>query len=405
MRILFLPHSFPGPFRGAASKLASNEDTKVLFVTNRSRHDVRIPNVGRILINPPPMPSIKDRAEQEAVRGLRRATHMGNILERLKSKGFVADIVIANAGLGYSLYIRDVFPHAFLVAYAEGFHENGTTFTLFNKGKSYPTLDFSPDRVRNFFQWNALHEAHMVYTSTKWQKSLYPSMLSNKIKVFHEGIDTELFVPKDGERFCVDGCDLTKVEELVTFSGRSLESQNAWPAFLYSLPIVLEKRPKCHILIMSGNAGKENSQVKKWQKMLSDNFEFDQERVHFVQFHPFKEYRSLLQASSVHIYLCAPQALSSGIFEAMSCECVVVAGDSGPIQEVITHGKNGFLYNQNDGHALADIVIDLLLKNKSLDNIRKNARKTILNKYNVHTQSAKTVDMIMKNYHIWKNNQ
>ncbi len=405
MRILFLPHSFPGPFRGTASKLAAQEENKVLFVTNRSRNDVRIPNVGRILINQPPIPNISDRAELEAVRGIRRATHMANVLVRLKSKGFFADIVIANAGLGYSLYVRDVFPEAFLVAYAEGFQEQGNTFTLFSKGKTHPSFDFAPDRVRNFFQWNALHDSHMAYTSTNWQKSLYPKDLAKKIHVFHEGIDTDFFVPKANETFCIEGCDVSHAEELVTFSGRSLEAQHMLPAFLTALPHILEERPQCHIVVMSSSTTRNTAQTEKWLAALREKHVFDEKRLHFIPFCPYKDYRKLLQASHAHVFLSAPQALSSGLFEAMSCECLVVAGDTGPIKEVISHGNNGFLYNQNDGNALAEMITELLNRKSLMGDIRKSARKTVMQNYNVHKQSPKTVNAILKNYAVWKDAQ
>ncbi len=404
MKVLFLSHNFPGPFRGTASRLAALDDAKVLFVSGRSRNDVRIPGVGRILINQPPVPAIQDRAELEAVRGIRRATHMAHALVRLKGTGFIPDIVIANAGFGYSLYIKDIFPKAFLVIYADGFHEQGNTFTLFSKGKTHPSLDFAPDRVRNFFQWNSLNDCQMAYTSTQWQKSLYPEILSNAIEVFHEGIDTEFFQPQKGVQFSVEGCDLSHVEELVTFSGRSMENNQICPTFLHSFAHILEHRPKAHILIMSASSAKNNPQTEKWITMLHENYAIDERRVHFIPFHPHKDYRSLLQASHVHIFLSAPMALSSGIFEAMSCECLVIAGDSGPIGEVISHGKNGFLYDPNDSKALAEMVVSLLEKKEQMTSIRKAARKTVTQNYNVLTQTQKTMGSILANFTAWKEN-
>ncbi len=402
MKVLFLSHNFPGPFRGTASRLAAQDDAKILFVSGRSRNDVRIPGVGRILINQPPVPAIQDRAELEAVRGIRRATHMANALVRLKGTGFNPDIVIANAGFGYSMYIKDIFPKTFLVAYAEGFHEHGSTFTLFSKGKAQPSLDFAPDRVRNFFQWNALHDCHMAYTSSRWQKSLYPEALAENIDIFHEGIDTDFFKPNPGEHFEVDGCDLSHVEELVTFSGRSLENNQNCPTFLHSFARILEERPKAHILIMSASTAKNNPQTEKWQVMLQENYAIDERRVHFIPFHPHKDYRRLLQASHVHIFLSAPLALSSGIFEAMSCQCLVVAGDSGPISEVIQHGQNGFLYDPNDSKALAEMVIFLLERKDQMQAIGIAARQTVTRDYNVLTQTQKTVGCILDKYASWK---
>ncbi len=402
MKVLFLSHNFPGPFRGAASRFAALDESKVLFISGRSRNDVRIPGVGRILINQPAVPEIQDRAELEAVRGMRRATHMAHALMRLKGTGFSPDIVIANAGFGYSLYIKDIFPKTFLVAYAEGFNEQGNTFTLFSKGKAHPSLDFSPDRVRNFFQWNTLHDCQMAYTSTKWQRSLYPEILSKDIQVFHEGIDTDFFKPKAGERFAVEDCDLTHVEELVTFSGRSLENNQSCPTFLHSFAHILEERPKAHILIMSPMSAKNNPQTEKWRNMLSENYAIDERRVHFIHFHPHKDYRRLLQSSHVHIFLSAPLALSSGIFEAMSCECLVVAGDSGPISEVISHGINGFLYDPNDSKALATMIVSILEKREQMRSIGQEARRTVTKDYNVLTQTQKTMSSILAHYEAWK---
>ncbi len=405
MKVLFLPHNFPGPFRGTASRLATLDDAKVLFVSGRSRNDVRIPGVGRILVNQPPIPPIKDRAELEAVRGIRRATHMAHVLTRLKSTGFTPDIIIGNAGYGYSMYIKDIFPSSFLVAYAEGFHDSGNNFTLFSKGKEHPTLDFSPDRVRNFFQWNALHDCHMAYTSTQWQKALYPANLAKHIQVLHEGVDTEFFHPKDETKFVVEGCDLAHVEELVTFSGRSLETNQTCPPFLHALPRILEERPKAHIVIMSASSAKNNPQTEKWQTMLRETYDINERRVHFINFRPHKDYRTLLQASDVHIFLSAPLALSSGIFEAMSCQCLVIASDSGPISEVISHGNNGFLYDPYDSNALAEMTISLLERKEAMSPICKAARDTITQKYNVLTQTQKTVSTILKKYKAWKQEQ
>ncbi len=405
MKILFLPHNFPGPFRGTATKLAENEENKVLFVTSRSRNDVRIQNVGRILISQPSVPNITGRAEFEAVRSIRRASHMANCLMSLKNKGFHADMVIANAGLGYSLYVRDVFPEAFFICYAEGFHDKGHTYTVFSKGKRHPYLDYAPERVRNFFQWGALQEAHMIYTSTQWQKSLYPPEVQKKISVFHEGVDTNFFVPNKETRFNVEGCNLSHVEELVTFSGRSMETHHKIPIFLQAVPSILEKRSKCHVLIMSADTQADNAQWEKWKEELRKQYSIDETRLHFINFRPYADYRKLLQASSVHIYLSAPQALSSGIFEAMSSECLVIAGNTGPVNEVIHHGENGFLYNQNDSADLANTAIKLLeqREQEKMIAICHAARKTVKDKYDVHKQTPKTIKNILKKYDTWKN--
>ncbi len=399
MKILFLPYSFPGPFRHTAGFFAGMPDTKVLFVTERSRRDVRIAGVRRILISVPPVPTMADRAEYVAIRGLRRGTYMANALVGLKSQGFTPNIIVAHAGQGCSLYVRDVYPKAFFVAYADGFHTRGSTFTLLSQSKTQPVMDFAPDRVRNFFQWNALHDCHMAFTSTHWQKSFYPDYLASRIHVMHEGIDADFFSMNRGQKFKVDGCDLSHVEELVTFSGRSLESRG-FPQFLYALPQILRERPKAHILVMLTQT-KDAGLSQQWLQTLQQKESFDVSRVHFLGFRPYKDYRMLLQASTVHVFLTAQNALSSGLFEAMSCGCLVLAGDTEPVREIVSHGKNGFVYSYWENEQLVKSVVTLLESANNMESIREAARESIVKKYNAGIQTQRTVETILQNYEQW----
>ncbi len=404
MRVLFLPQSFPGPFRYTAARFASEPESKVLFITDSARRDVRIPKVRRILVSLPKMGDTQDRAEYEVLRGLRRGNSVGSALMRLKETGFIPDIIIANAGQGCSLYVKDIFPNAFYVAYADGFYRQGSTLTLLTQNKSTPTYDFAPDRSRNFFQWNSLSECHMAYTSTGWQKSLYPEILSSRIEVLHEGIDTDFFVPNPEERFYIDELDLSHVEELVTFSGRSLDAQRNFPHFLHCLPLFLKERPQCHALIMSTAQTKDEHSTHKWLENLRATYDIDPRRVHFINFRPYRDYRRLLQASTVHVFLSRPFSLSSGLFEAMSCGCLVLGPDNSPVQEVIQHGSNGFLYDALDAQTLGSTIVSLLECQKQMSPLRAAARETIVQKYNVRTQTQKTVTLITDAYNNWKNN-
>ncbi len=396
MKILFLPHSFPGPFRQTATHLVAKKH-KVLFVTGRSRRDARIAGVGRILLNSPAIPDLIDRAEYEAVYTLRNANQVADALISLKNNGFTPDIAVAHAGNGYALYLQDIFPKTFHVAYADSFYDN--TNSIFCEKKSYPS---AIGKVRNFFQWDSLKNCQLAYTSTHWQKSLYPKELAKKIHVFHEGIDTSFFSYTTKQPLCIADYDFTNTEELVTFSGRSAGFDSSFPKFLYSIPLILKERPNCHILIIAQGHNKDLQ--NQWNKILLTKYQIDINRVHYINFLPYDEYRKLLHASKVHIYLSASLALSSGLFEAMSCGCLVLAPDTAPVREVIEHGINGFLYDLNEIDIMSETIISLLERNNLMDNIRLQARQTILNSYNIQSQTPKLIELIMEKYAQWKNN-
>ncbi len=397
MKILFLPNSFPGPFRYTATHFATDKKNKVLFVTGRSRRDAKIQGVGRILLNPVQAPNLEDKAENEAIFTLRHSTQLAIALSDLKNNGFIPDITIAHAGHGYTLYLKDIFPNTFHVAYADGFH-NQTNSSSSENSQAFPS---TLGKVRNFFQWDSLRNCQLAYTSTHWQKSLYPEELKSKIQVFHEGIDTNFFSYTKKQDFSIIGLDgidneLDCPKELITFSGRSAGFNSSFPIFFHCLPRILKERPKCHVLIIT--QGSNKALQKEWHKTLSTKYNVDTNRVHYINFLPYNDYLKILHASNVHIFLSASLALSSGLFEAMSCGCLVLGPDTAPVREVIKHGINGFLYDLNDINTMSETIITLLERNESMENIRLSARKSMLDSYSIQNQTPKLIDFILKNY-------
>ena len=404
MRILFIHPDFPGPFRHLALALGGLKDMSVLFLSERRRKGVRLPGVRRLSVPNVACVDGRDDAEREMRMALQRGANTANALLRLRHDGFMPDIVYAASGTGNSLYVRDIFPEAFYAVYAEWFYTRGATHTFFNQGKPRPPVDFAPCRIRNLCQLNALADCDFAATSTQWQKKQFPARLANAIQVIHEGIDTRFFSPAPSEKFVVDGCDLSHVRELVTFSGRSLEPFRGFPQFRRSLPRLLAARPDCHVLIMvperTGATAHENDAASL--AALRAETPLDEKRVHFLGFRPYEEYRRLLRASTVHVYLTAPFSLSSGLFEALSCGCLVVGSDTEPVREVIRDGENGFLRDFWDADALADTIGALLDAPQRFGHIRENARRTILQNYDRNLVTPLHLKMLDERWRQWK---
>lgn len=70
------------------------------------------------------------------------------------------------------------------------------------------------------------------------------------------------------------------------------------------------------------------------------------------------------------------------ILEAMSSGKIVVASNVGGIPEIITDGYDGFLFESGDFTELANILVDIFEGVVNVPQIRKNARDTIIQKYN-----------------------
>ena len=82
--------------------------------------------------------------------------------------------------------------------------------------------------------------------------------------------------------------------------------------------------------------------------------------MHFLGRIPYGRFVTLLQLSSVHVYLTYPFVLSWSLLEAMSAGCAIVASDTAPVREAITHDDTGVLVDFFDGAGLVREVCALL---------------------------------------------
>jgi glycosyltransferase involved in cell wall biosynthesis len=393
MRLLFLHRYFPGPFRHLAAAFGSMPNTTVLFLSERGSKDFRIPGVRRLRLAPTimQMQGIDDNLERESAVTLRQGAKAANAMLRLRQDGFIPDIVYGSASEGLTFYVRDIFPETLFAVRADWFYTKGESHNFFNGGKPRPPADFALPRIRNLNQYNALADCDVAITSSLWQKEQYPDFLQNKIQIVHDGVDTSFFSPAYGSHYAEKNCDLSHAAELVSFSSRYVGPSRGFPQFSQCLPRLLSLRPRCHILFMFSGAeefrGNENN-VKLLQDAL-DGLSLDEKtrgRIHVVNFSSVADYHNMLRASTVHVYLTAPSALSSGLFEAMSSGALVVGSDTPPVREVIRHGENGFLCDFWDVDGMADTLAGVLERSPRFMAIREAARETIIRNYNQKTQ-------------------
>ena len=111
----------------------------------------------------------------------------------------------------------------------------------------------------------------------------------------------------------------------------------------------------------------------------------DLNRVLFLDRIPYHDYLKLLQVSSCHVYLTYPFVLGWSCLEAMSTGCLVVGSSTAPVQEVIQHEENGLLVDFFDVEALSKTVIDCLSRPAQYAHLRLNARKTVVNSYDLYS--------------------
>ena len=390
-KFLFIHQNFPGQFVHVATELARlGHDVVALGIKGRALPGVRYV---RYTPKPPQRPSDVEAArdfETKVVRGMACAQAM----EQLKTDGFTPDTLIAHPGWGESLFCKDVWPLARLIMFAEFFYSaSGADFNFDPEFANDSLTARARLRLKNSVHLQALHAADAVYTPTQWQFSQLPPQYHNKTCVIFDGIDTTLATPQPHASVHLkrDNLTLTAADEVLTFVNRNLEPYRGFHIFMRALPEILRQRPKAHCLIVGRDEVSYGSAPKKggnWrQVMLAEvGASLPMERVHFLGGLAYHDYLRVLQISRCHVYLTYPFVLSWSCLEAMSAERVVVAGNTGPVQEVITHGVNGLLHDFFDVGALRSQVIDVLTTPEAYRNLGTQARQTVLEKYDLKTK-------------------
>lgn len=401
MRILFLHPNFPAQFRHLASVLARDPDHQVLFGTKCQVGS--IPGVKKILYKP----SRDVRKEihhylQSAEGAVLEGQAAYRMAVQLKAQGFIPDVIFGHSGWGSTMFMKDVFPNTPLLCYFEWFNNAHGSDSDFN-----PEFPLSVDRelrirVRNAPILLDLYSADMGITPTQWQHHQFPKEYHNKIKVHHDGIDTDFFKPNLGAKLVMPQLhlDLSQVDELVTYVARGMEPYRGFPQFLEAVALLQKRRPNCHVIVVGADRiayGSALPNGKTYKGIMLEKLceDLDLTRIHFTGMLPYYQYLQVLQASSVHVYLTVPFVLSWSMLEAMSAGCILIASSTAPVKEVIEDGINGLLVDFFSPQQIAERIEEVLNNPTHLNDLRAKARETVEERYSLKKLIPEKVEILL----------
>lgn len=284
----------------------------------------------------------------------------------LREAGYVPDVIIAHPGWGEALFLKDVWPQARMGLYAEFFYQWEKADNRYDpEFRRLETDGPSEMRLRNLSYQLLFDETERAISPTHWQAAQFPEAFRRKIDVIHDGISTERMLPdQEATIGFSSGMSLRAGDEVITFASRNLEPLRGYHIFMRALPEILRRRPNARVLILGAQDngyGPRAPEGTTWKQVFHDEIvprlsPQERARIHMVGRVPPEFYRRVLQISAVHVYLTYPFVLSWSLLEAMSVGCAIVASDTEPVREAITHGETGRLVGFFDVAGLAEEV-------------------------------------------------
>jgi glycosyltransferase involved in cell wall biosynthesis len=198
-------------------------------------------------------------------------------------------------------------------------------------------------------------------------------------RVIHNGVDPQLFKP-----------DYNKVfnnihEPIVLFTGR-FTSTKGINYLVRAIPKILAQTKEVHF-VFAGSG--DFTPYLKSLKDLGVPSKF------YTIFGYIKDYQAMARLYSKASIYVAPTLYENfpiRILEAMSCELPVIASNVCAIPEAIVDGENGILIPPKNIEVLIEKILYLLQDETTAKRFGKEARKTILNKFDWKYIARKTSD-------------
>ncbi|MBO4301524.1 MAG: glycosyltransferase [Desulfovibrio sp.] len=366
--ILFIHQAFPGQFKLLARTLADEGYKLFALAMNPTE---ATPGV-RLIRYAPVRKHLDENAPpvlREMDARLIRGESVYSAMKALKKQGLEPDVIYAHPGWGEGLFVRNVWPKARYVIYAEWYYNLEGQEVNFDPGM--PRLTEEKElrlTLKNTCFMHALADCDAAIAPTEWQKSRFPAWAQDRITVIHDGLDIkELAAVKPrGLGIPSQGLKLRRGMPIVTYAARHLEPVRGFHYFMRALPAILDGNKEAHVIVMGHDAGianvgygSMNPKGTSWRKTMEAELgdRVDWKRVHFLGMLDRKLYLAMLKLSACHVYLTTPFILSWSFLEAAALGLPIVASDTAPVRE-FDHLKGLDFVDFSDVDGIARKVLD-----------------------------------------------
>jgi glycosyltransferase involved in cell wall biosynthesis len=380
VKFLFIHHNFPGQYLHILRHLVAEDRHEIIFLTEENPNLMR--GVRKIVRAKPrgASPNVHTDVRELEV-ALQRAEIVAAGCASLDALGFVPDIVIGHHGWGELLNIRDVWPGVPMIGYFEFFYHAEGVDVGFD-----PEFVLSPKlipgvRVKNAVNYLALNLGGHGQTPTRFQLETYPHWAQPKITLLPEGADLAVTTPDPAIRrkpFVIGDVRIPARRKVLTYVARDLEPYRGFHTFMRALPRLFRERADLEVIVIGQDGVSYGAQLAEgnWREYMLRELagRLDLKRLHFMGRVDYDDYVRALQRSDTHVYLTYPFVASWSLREALASGCMLVASDTAPVRDFVTHNKNGLLTPCLDPDKLAETILGTLDDSPRTRRLRAGAR-------------------------------
>lgn len=392
MKILFVHQNYPAQFLHLAPELIKRGH-QVLALTDASNsRKITVPHL-KYTYKAANVDAAATRLGRNYTVMSDRAVVVARAAMTLKAdKNYNPDVIFAHSGWGESLFLKEVWPNAKLIVYAEFYYRGVGADVGFDPEFSKPSFDqVMISQGRSAYLAQAIVHADAALSPTQFQADSHPPLLRDRIQVIHDGVDTDALAPNPNARFDLpNGPTLRVGDEVLTFVNRNLEPYRGYHIFMRALPAIMAARPNAQVVMIGGDEvsyGPPAPDGTTWKdKFLNEvKDRLDLSRLHFMGKIPYPQFVSLLHVSRAHAYLTYPFVLSWSSIEAMAAGCHVIASDTAPVREAMVHGKTATLVDFFDIAGWSSALIDALASPEKYAPLRRAARQYAVGQYDLRS--------------------
>lgn len=203
----------------------------------------------------------------------------------------------------------------------------------------------------------------------------------NGVAVLYNGLDTETFFDCEVLRTIFRNKHLVAPEAIVIGIAGVIHESKGQLGLIHVFKKLAIKYPNL-MLVMAGDF---SSQTPAYTKAVINEIK-DEEQINYIGYaKSMQEFYSGCDIVVSNSSNYRSEALGTTIYEAMACEKIVVAADTGGTPEIVTDGVDGFLFKPEDEVSLLYKLEYVVANKNNLSHIQNNARAKVISRFNLET--------------------